>query len=284
MNLRELPLGGAVIALAGDVPDLASERLAPFARGVAPTLTLTLRRRATPAPLVEAQTDILGIWRRKLDGRTERVDVFVRGWSTHTSALTAVVEGDAGTVDLHPDAPEELVAMSIVDILLQVLAVERLSSAGGLLLHASAVRANGSITLFAGDSGMGKSTAAGHCARAGAVRVCEDRTAIELAPDGVRAWPTPFQGRDLRPDGPGPLRAVHLLARAEAPRLEQLSTMAAAQGLLANAFSPLWDRALLNRSLAAAVELTTRVPVSRLHLRNHADFVPLALEDRHAAA
>lgn len=59
---------------------------------------------------------------------------------------------------------------------------------GILALHASAVAFGGHVVAFAGDTGAGKSTMAGHCLQAGGKLVADDMVRVSLTSDGVYAF------------------------------------------------------------------------------------------------
>ena len=106
------------------------------------------------------------------------------------------VSRDAGHVEVRPSIATPPATTRHL-LLNQVLPLV-LSRRGRLVLHASAVSWNGSVTAFIGRSGAGKSTMAAACAAAGALVVTDDclvlrrDTACWLAVPcdaGVRLWP-----------------------------------------------------------------------------------------------
>jgi hypothetical protein len=149
-----------------------------------------------------------------------------------------LVEGGARRVsaDPAPCAPGDL-EHRLVATAIPLLAAEL----GDLVLHASAVVADGGAILFCGPSGRGKSTLALTLAEAGHPLLTEDGTVLTLEPE-PRAWPGPLGVRvggglvtpPARHEGPVPVRALVVLEPrgGAAGRAERLRPSDAVPALL----------------------------------------------------
>lgn len=149
---------------------------------------------------------------------------------------------------------------------------------GGLPLHAAGVIHRGSLYLFAGVSGAGKSTAAGLSAQLGDTVLDDDQVLIERPPDGpyrARAWGYGTQGAGA------PLKAVFFLFQSEDERLERLSKAAAARLLFARSLD-IMGNALMDddyqKALFLAAQVARVVPGYELHFRKTPAFWKL-IED-----
>jgi hypothetical protein len=196
----------------------------------------------------------------------------------------------AETVEAYPDASvaNEIVADSFRRIVLPMA----LQARGREVLHASGVLGPAGVVALCAVSETGKSTLAFGLSRRGFPLWADDAVAFEARPDGVLALPLPFSMR-LRPqsaahfgyDGsgeaelgkPAALAVVCVLERlrptaAEPVEIERLDTVAAFPAVLAHAYCfALTDADRKEQMVREYMELTSRVPVFRVRLREGLD-------------
>jgi len=152
-----------------------------------------------------------------------------------------------------------------LDTVLRIVHTLVLAGEGGFLMHAaSAVRAERAF-LFAGASGAGKTTIARLAP--GDVRLLTDEISyVRCDQGGYRAYGTPFAG-ELARTGENlhaPLAAIYLLAQGPENRVDELSAIDAARGLLANILFFAEDSDLVHSVFRSALDCAERVPVRRL--------------------
>jgi hypothetical protein len=147
----------------------------------------------------------------------------------------------------------------------------------GLVFHASGIDDNGRGIVFVGHSGAGKSTQADLWSQVpGVVAMNDDRIAVRPNAGGAICYGTPWGGTaNIARNHQVPLSALILLEQAPENDIQRLSPSASAPLLLARAFLPYWDRALLQRAMANLNALLARVPVYRLRCRPEPEVVSL---------
>ncbi len=148
----------------------------------------------------------------------------------------------------------------------QVLSYGLLGTCGGVLLHGAAVVRDGAARVFAGCSGVGKSTLSGLCEAEGWAILNDDR--VMLYPDpagsGWRVAGTPWHGSGrFARNETLPLQGVFLLAQAKENRIEMMPQAETRLALLPVAsigwFLDEWAQA----GLDAVDRLARQVPVRR---------------------
>jgi hypothetical protein len=148
---------------------------------------------------------------------------------------------------------------------------------GGLVLHSSGVDDNGRGLVFVGHSGAGKSTQVGLWrGEPGVVAMNDDRIAVRVEAAGPICHGTPWGGTaEIARNHAAPLRALIVLEQASENAIEPLAPAAAASLLMARAFLPYWDAALMARAMANLNAILARVPVYRLRCRPEAAVISL---------
>jgi hypothetical protein len=172
-------------------------------------------------------------------------------------------------------------------ILLGPVLVLALALRGTWSLHASAAIYKGSLILFLGESGQGKSTLAAYLAKeAGWQLAADDILPVTLGTEYVMAWPR-FPQLKLPVDAqPGPslpeqlsISKVCVLSDAgenEMPALERLPASQAVQAFLGHtAATRLFTPELLGRHLVFCSQAAERVPVYRLTYPHRWDALPI---------
>ncbi len=135
---------------------------------------------------------------------------------------------------------------------------------GGLVFHSSGLDDNGRGIVFIGHSGAGKSTQAGLWSREpGVIVMNDDRIAVRAETRGPMCYGTPWGGAaDIARAHQAPLAALIVLEQAPENGIQRLSPSASAALLLARAFLPYWDRALMQRAMANLNAILARASLS----------------------
>lgn len=148
---------------------------------------------------------------------------------------------------------------------------------GGLVFHSSGLDDNGKGIVFIGHAGAGKSTQAGLWSQVpGVVAMNDDRIAVRTNAGGAICCGTPWGGTaNIARNHRAPLSALILLEHGSENDIQRLTPSASAPLLLARAFLPYWDRALMQRAMANLNALLAHVPVYRLRCRPEPEVVSL---------
>ncbi|MFH1844020.1 MAG: hypothetical protein ABIF77_12510 [bacterium] len=149
-------------------------------------------------------------------------------------------------------------------------------TAGPFLLHSSSVLQAGTVKIFCGPAGSGKSTAASLSSPRAVLT--DECTVLQATGDGLAATGSPIN--PFCPEkipGHGPVASLYLLRQAEQHRLVELPRQAAVPRLAAEIITPvgLTDRVVargLVRALDLALLLYSRCHVQELQFRRDAEF------------
>jgi hypothetical protein len=137
---------------------------------------------------------------------------------------------------------------------------------GGLILHASAIAANGQTLVFAGHSGAGKSTIATLLSGSGFARLADELLIVRPADGGSwHAHVAPFIGDHDLPHGTRMrLAGLHFLVQAPGHTRTRLPRTHALRELLRHVLVYVAEPLTAARVLAAADALAAAVPCHRL--------------------
>jgi len=206
-----------------------------------------------------------------------------------------VANGRCITLDLLPDAPEDVVQTLVANLACGVLLHQRQV----LTLHASAVAIEGQVVAFVGDKGWGKSTMASALYRRGHKVITDDVLGIDVTPQGpvlarpgvpqLKLWPDSVSGilgerptelervhersekrvRTFHPATPPvaqPLASIYVLEGGQELTIEKLVPQLAFQYLLPHAYTRriLQETRASDWHLKQLTQLLSHVSVSRL--------------------
>jgi hypothetical protein len=176
--------------------------------------------------------------------------------------LSLDASGASGSLFMDPDRFSDPAARYPLEYPLEDLLFRHLlAEHDALLIHACGVSWRGAGYVFAGSSGVGKSTTARLWHAAGAVVLNDDRIVLESGCDGPRIHPTPWFGEHPEVGGnPTPLRALYLLRQGDAVAFEPLRPATAAALVFAKSFPPLWDARRVERTLETLGRVCQQVP------------------------
>jgi hypothetical protein len=138
---------------------------------------------------------------------------------------------------------------------------------GGLVFHASAVRARGGAAVLAGKSGAGKSTIASMLAGVSGFERLADELVIVMpgANQGFDVHVPPFLGGVALPHGAhAPLAEMHVLVQARHHRRTPLARTEAVRALLPHVLAYVAEPETAAHALAAGAALAAAVPCYRL--------------------
>ncbi len=153
----------------------------------------------------------------------------------------------------------------------------RLALSHGLVFHACGIDVNGSVLLFAGHSGAGKSTQAALWAETpGIVIMNDDRMAVRIYNGAAQCYGLPWGGTlEIAKNHKSPLGRILLLEQSARSSIRELSFTESFARLAPCAFLPYWEPGLLSPALDTLCEILQRVPVYLLKCRADADAVSL---------
>ncbi|MDF1515909.1 MAG: hypothetical protein P1S60_19025 [Anaerolineae bacterium] len=144
----------------------------------------------------------------------------------------------------------------------------------GLIFHASGINDNGRGLVFAGHSGIGKSTQLNLWRdEMGVTALDDDRVAVRVTANNATCYGTPW--KDIVNNDTVPLSAIIVLEQAVENEIQRLTPAAAASLLAARAFLPYWDAALMRHALANLNAILAIVPVYQLRCRPERAVIPL---------
>ncbi|MEA4965236.1 MAG: PqqD family peptide modification chaperone [Oscillospiraceae bacterium] len=141
-----------------------------------------------------------------------------------------------------------------------------LSRSYGVSLHASCVCSNGEAMLFSAPSGTGKSTQADLWKEHLGARVINgDRPFLRIAPEGVRAYGVPWDGKEqIFLQENYPIRAIVELRQAKSNHLRKMSRDQAIRLLMKQCFIPMWDDEVKFLAVKTIRRIAGSVPFYRL--------------------
>lgn len=152
-----------------------------------------------------------------------------------------------------------------LDSVLRIVHSLILAREGGMLMHSSSAVRDGRAYLFAGVSGVGKTTIS-RLAPPDVHVLTDEMSYLRKETGGFHAYGTPFAGDLARPGENlrAPLAAIYLLRQGPENRIDELGSADAVRGLMANILFFAHDPELVNAVFEAAIDLASQVAVRRL--------------------
>jgi hypothetical protein len=147
----------------------------------------------------------------------------------------------------------------------QVVIVNRLALANAGILHCCGIGIDGKAYLFAGPSGVGKTTIARLWRNHGARLMNDDRMLVRKMAQGLIASATPWHGdeKEIHPE-PLPLGGVFFLEQAPTNEVLPLSAAQAIARFMANAVAPFYLKSAVENIADLWTEVVEKVPVNVL--------------------
>ena len=152
-----------------------------------------------------------------------------------------------------------------IDSVLRIVHTLILARQGGFLVHAASAIRDGRAFLFAGVSGVGKTTIS-RLAPPDATLLTDEISYVRRDADKYRACGTPFAGELARlgENRSAPLSTLFLLQQGPENRIEKVAAAEATRLLLRNILFFAEDTELVNLVFHSACEFVEQVPVRRL--------------------
>jgi hypothetical protein len=156
-----------------------------------------------------------------------------------------------------------------IDTVLRITHSLILAEQGGFLVHAASAIRGDSAFLFAGVSGVGKTTIS-RLAPPDATVLTDEISYVRKigagAASGYRAYGTPFAGELARSGAntSAPLRALYLLEQGPHNRIEPVPQSEGARSLMRHILFFAHENELVERVFDSVLEFVSRVEVSRL--------------------
>lgn len=149
-----------------------------------------------------------------------------------------------------------------IDTVLRITHSLLLAMEGGFQLHASSAIRNDRAFLFAGVSGVGKTTTA-RLAPVDAIVLTDEISYVRRDDSGYRAYGTPFAGELARPgaNASAPIQRVCLLKQSSQNRLLPVTRTQAIRALMRHVLFFAQDNELVERVLDSVVSFVSNVEV-----------------------
>jgi hypothetical protein len=297
-----LTIGGVGIRIHSDpsLPGAHEDCYQPFLRPPegegpgSPAIDLTVLDE--PAPELDAPRlfDSDGAWTMQAEGDGYRLS-FRR---TGGRACHTIVSSDAGTthvrVYVHQDAdhyppleePESERLSQVRYPIDQLLLMNHLALAGGIIMHGAGVVLEGRALVMGGVSGAGKSTIAKLLSAAGwgDALLSDDRIILRTAggagaQPAITAWGTPWPGdAHVARNAAAPLVALLFLVKSDADELVQLTATQAAERLMRVVSCPWYDPVRMPLVLDVCSQIVESTPCYDLRFRPGPDAVKLLVD------
>lgn len=239
----------------GGVPIQLWTRNSRFRRVIGERYEGFLNPEAAPACRFEIQLTS----NRHFADRDEDVSVFKSGskWCLRRGDFQAEWDLDSGTGWIRQCA-----SPYSIDSVLRITHSLLLATQGGFQLHASSAIRNGRAFLFAGVSGVGKTTMV-RLAPPDTVVLTDEISYIRRIDKGYRAYGTPFAGELARPGAnrSAPLEQAYLLRQGKQNRLRAVSRSQAIRALMRHVLFFARDNELVEQVLDSVVNFASCVEV-----------------------
>ncbi len=160
---------------------------------------------------------------------------------------------------------------------LELLMINCLARQKGVILHACGIAQDGNGTLFAGESGAGKSTMAGMWNQENGTEVLsDDRTVVRKKDGEFRMYGTPWHG-EAKFGSPQSARLdkIFFIRHGDANSVREMKGAEPVQSLLTCSFPPYWDSAGMKFTLEFFSEMTSVVPCYELFFKPNMSVIEL---------
>jgi hypothetical protein len=182
-----------------------------------------------------------------------------------------------GEFGVHPGPAAPTYPLQNIDM---VLYANWLAETGDLILHAAGIDDQGAGLVFAGPSGIGKSTLTGELMPDPSVTVLgEDQVILRHHAGRSLVYGTPWHTDPARCSPGGvPLRKLFFLERGKGHSVEPCGPRAGIERLIQNALIPYYNRPGVERILDSLVDLAEHVQFYILRFQIGADSLKLIRE------
>jgi len=180
-----------------------------------------------------------------------------------------ILPPDLGRADIYFEEKYDHFMGPFAGPAMELLMINYLARAGGVILHACSIERGGKGYLFAGESGAGKSTLATLWdQQKGVAILSDDRTIVRRQDGHFRMYGTPWHGEaPFASPGGVMLEKIFFLRHGQNNAIRPLSGAALVLRLLQCSFPPFWDTAGMEAAMEIFEELTTRAACCELSFR-----------------
>lgn len=160
----------------------------------------------------------------------------------------------------------------------ELIIASLLSNMNGMTFHASAVIKNRSAFLFAGSSGMGKSTISKLFDKRNITVLSDDRVIVRRENNLVKAYGTPWHGDAMLYSAKNaPLKKIFFLKHGKKNEIKSIDRTHAAALLVVRSFPPYWDAERMHSVLSLCTELAQMIPCYELYFKPNDSIVDFVL-------
>ncbi len=183
------------------------------------------------------------------------------------------LDSSRGQATLGVAREDDLALANVIENFLRILSAHQALAQGGAVLHSAGLVFEGQAWIFAGRSGVGKTTLTGKAHLAGATVLSDDVNLLLREGDGYRAYAVPFTGEFGRTLDHGgaedsyPVAGVVLLEQAQRLAACRVTQATAIARLMVGSPFVNTDEIETDRLLDNLAELATRLPVISLQSR-----------------
>lgn len=159
--------------------------------------------------------------------------------------------------------------------LVKMMLTHHLAMRSGGLVHASAVCLNGSGYIFAGESGVGKSTLIKLFLQQNVgIPIAEEKVAVRKINDSFRVYGTPWTGEvGIAENTHAPLKSVFFIGHGDSNRIITLTSKTAFMKLLAVISIPWYDKHIVSNMLDFCENLVITVPCYEVQFKPDPEIV-----------
>lgn len=156
-----------------------------------------------------------------------------------------------------------------------------LAKKGGVLVHASLVRFRDEALMFAGDSGVGKTTQAELWKKYMNAEILNgDKVFLTDGGAGCEAWGSPWKGSSAyAKNQKARLKAIVLLEQKKTNMIKKLSQLEIQAQFFPHIFYPMWDQECTEKVMETLDRCLWEIPVFRLSCRPDQEAVELTCRE-----
>lgn len=261
-------IAGIAVEIVGEGPRFYPAGFQPTSP---PRLTLTAKPSSPgalplrPAGEPAAEQDSWVAFASGGDGENSQVTLLAKsGYAAPPEVIRVDLADGAttGTLTYRADVPVALVTFPLD----QLLIIQLLARADGMVIHGAAVSDGTRAVLLIGPSGAGKTTTARAAADRGLTVLSDERTVLRKLEGRFLIGGTPWYGDGAFYDRRLlPLAAICALHQSDRDVLEPIRPARMLAELYRCHFPPLWSESATRAVLDTAQTLVESVPIYRLH-------------------
>lgn len=184
-----------------------------------------------------------GLWRTRHSSSGDTIDVDIHDVQVSAWRRSATLARDfsSGTLWISQPPADARSIRPLYHPQDRAVILGRLCHLGGVMMHASSVRIDGRILIFAGMSGAGKTTIARLWRAHGGILLNDERTLIHAGSGQTLAGASPWHGEENQVDpAVGPVAGIFFLNQAARNQLRPLPLSKSLPRMMTTAFVPVF--------------------------------------------